>query len=892
MQQETVLNHTDVTVNETLENNSIVEIPMATSSEAPIDIQPVEEGSQNNLPLAESSPTDEDLHSQSDLEDEDVDNNTDVLETNDDESILIEENESSNDNTDDWFNAVDQIKSTLNLFHPGEAFEIVALDSNQDRFFFNIFTDVDKALPVLTEKNAEGFNIFMNLNPIQVWDGITPYIDKSMLYTTSATRRAANSGDVTKMAFLTVDIDPVRVGQNKVCSSTEEELRNAYDVAKKIQKYTNTILGFPKPFKACSGNGWHLVWKIDLPANKQSEKLVKNCLLALANKFNTDKALVDTSLFTSFHLIKLYGTVACKGKDTEERPWRVSFAKEFPATMPALSKQQLKDLAIQAPTDRETVKMLSTAANSSERSRYYSKKEKEKSEAETFFNQFLMNSISFLGEDDNEAYVMLAPKGDRQRVFKIESTDFTDMLQYSYQQATGNYMPKMGFEDSIDMLLINTRIAGIKKKIFTRIAQVGQAIYINMANAQKEVIKINCCDIRVLKQKDLTFYDPAFIVTKTMKPQIAPNLSVTRTFEEIVAPYFNSIYEPHRILFIVTLISWFWINQPRAIIMLSGAAGTGKSTVTKLIQDLIDPTSLTCGDLPNTKRDLAICLSKAYFSAFDNISNIPKGISDTLCRAINVGSITQRKLCTDSDTYTAAFSSALLLNGIGCFCTHQDLLHRSLYIKTKSISETERICESDLKEKLAQDLPDLLGAMYKIVQKTLEVAPGIRSKEKPRMADFYILGLAISKAIWGDSEVFRQAYMENIKDAFEDFIEENVLASAIRDYVDSWADDVTFVKKLPEELYNSLCRTLDANNVSIATSKFPGSASALSKGLADIETALSSIGISVTRNPKSNGKRSITLTRKYTPQNKTSVKKNRAAEYKQTRDLLADDDED
>ncbi|MBQ5370486.1 MAG: hypothetical protein IIU50_02900, partial [Bacteroidaceae bacterium] len=81
------------------------------------------------------------------------------------------------------------------------------------------------------------------------------------------------------------------------------------------------------------------------------------------------------SLFTSFHLIKLYGTVACKGKDTEERPWRVSFAKEFPATMPALSKQQLKDLAIQAPTDRETVKMLSTAANSSERSRYYSKKE-------------------------------------------------------------------------------------------------------------------------------------------------------------------------------------------------------------------------------------------------------------------------------------------------------------------------------------------------------------------------------------------------------------------------------------------------------------------------------------------------------------------------------------
>lgn len=883
-----VVNLADVTTQETLEATSIVETPMETSFETSVNPQLAEEGNQTTLPLNEASAFNNDEESSPNEED---DSNV-AVENDNVVSFAADEDEVNEDASEYLLNPVDQIKNTLNLFHPGEAFEIMALDSNRERCCFNVFTDVEKALPVLMEKNNEGFNIFMNLNPIKVWDGVTPYINKSMLYPASATRRAANSGDVEKMAFFAVDIDPLRVGQTKVCSATEEELLDALNVANKIKKYTNTVLGFPKPFKACSGNGWHLVWKIDLPANKQSERLVKNCLLALANKFNTDKALVDTSLHTSFHLIKLYGTVACKGKDTEERPWRLSFAKKFPETMPILTKQQLKDLASQAPTDRETVKMLSSSTNSSERSSYYSKKEKEKSEAEKFFKQFLTNAISFLGEDDNEAYVMLAPKGDRQRVFKIESTDFTDILQYSYHEETGMYMPKMGFEDSIDMLLINTRIAGIKKKIYTRIAQVGQAIYINMANAQKEVIKINCCDIRVLKQKDLSFNDPAFIVTKTMKPQITPNLSVTRTFEEIVAPYFNSICEPHRILFIVTLISWFWINQPRAIIMLSGAAGTGKSTVTKLIQDLIDPTSLQCGDLPNTKRDLAICLSKAYFSAFDNISNISKGISDTLCRAINVGSITQRKLCTDGDTFTAAFSSALLLNGIGCFCTHQDLLHRSLYIKTKTISQTERICEKELKEKLAKDLPDMLGAMYKIVQKTLEVAPSIRSNEKPRMADFFILGLAISKAIWGDSEIFRQAYMENIKDAFEDFIEENVLASAIRDYVDSWADDVTFVKKLPEQLYNDLCRTLDANNVSIATSKFPGSASALSKGLADVETALSSIGITFTRNPKSNGKRSITVSRNYTPQNKTTVKKVRSAEHKQNINLLLDDDEE
>ena len=257
-------------------------------------------------------------------------------------------------------------------------------------------------------------------------------------------------------------------------------------------------------------------------------------------------------------------------------------------------------------------------------------------------------------------------------------------------------------------------------------------------------------------------------------------------------------------------------------------------------------------------------MSKAYFSAFDNISNISKSLSDTLCRAINTGTITQRKLCTDGETFTAAFSSALLLNGIGFFCTHQDLLHRSLIIKTKNISETERTSENELKARLIQDLPDLLGAMYKIVQKTLEVIPETKSSEKPRMADFYVLGLAISKAIWGKEEKFRNAYMDNIQESFDDFIDQNILASAIREYAYSFPEDAPWVRKQPEEIYSCLCDILESNNISIATSKFPNSVSAMSKAIADVETALSSIGIFITKNPKSNGKRSWTIERKYT----------------------------
>src|SRR5256885_985310 len=79
-------------------------------------------------------------------------------------------------------------------------------------------------------------------------------------------------------------------------------------------------LSGPDPMYADSGNGYHLLYPVDLPAKDGG--LVKAVLRSLAGRFDEEGVKVDTTVFNAARLTKLYGTRACKGENTLERPHR------------------------------------------------------------------------------------------------------------------------------------------------------------------------------------------------------------------------------------------------------------------------------------------------------------------------------------------------------------------------------------------------------------------------------------------------------------------------------------------------------------------------------------------------------------------------------------------
>jgi hypothetical protein len=156
--------------------------------------------------------------------------------------------------------------------------------------------------------------------------------------------QAAKDDDVLARRWLLVDVDPNRAIADT--SATDQEKQTARDVIGRIKVYL-TGQGWPEPVVADSGNGYHLLYRIDLGSDNGS--LVERILKSLSRQFSTDDAKVDTQVFNPSRLLKAYGTMARKGQHTPERPHRRSSVLSVPDSINIVPIKLLQELAATAP---------------------------------------------------------------------------------------------------------------------------------------------------------------------------------------------------------------------------------------------------------------------------------------------------------------------------------------------------------------------------------------------------------------------------------------------------------------------------------------------------------------------------------------------------------------
>jgi hypothetical protein len=145
----------------------------------------------------------------------------------------------------------------------------------------------------------------------------------------------ATTGDSDAIAYrwLPVDLDPVRPSG---ISASDAELKAALELREIVSEWMVKELAFPRPIKAVSGNGGHLLFRLpDMPPNKESRNFVKGTLEGLAQRFNSDQVKVDTGVDNPARVWKLYGTTARKGDEVppglkrEGRPFRMAYIDEL-----------------------------------------------------------------------------------------------------------------------------------------------------------------------------------------------------------------------------------------------------------------------------------------------------------------------------------------------------------------------------------------------------------------------------------------------------------------------------------------------------------------------------------------------------------------------------------
>ena len=152
-----------------------------------------------------------------------------------------------------------------------------------------------------------------------------------------------NDNDIIRRRWVLCDFDPVRKsGTNSSNDEFELAHRKAQDVFRFLQNR-----GFSEPVICKSGNGWHLLYHIDEDVSDDNTEIIRNFFKYMGSQFTDDKVDFDEKNFNAARVCKLYGTVAKKGANLDDRPWRMSeivFVPEEIKTTPIEKFKELADL--------------------------------------------------------------------------------------------------------------------------------------------------------------------------------------------------------------------------------------------------------------------------------------------------------------------------------------------------------------------------------------------------------------------------------------------------------------------------------------------------------------------------------------------------------------------
>jgi hypothetical protein len=167
----------------------------------------------------------------------------------------------------------------------------------------------------VTSINTDAPGIYITLNPIN-----PALLNRCANRMEWFAQLSSTDSEVVRRRWLPLDFDPKRPAG---VSSTNEEHEAALLRAREVREWLSEQ-GWPEPIFADSGNGAHLLYRIDMPNDAVSGTLVAETIRAVAAVWTDDMVSVDQTVHNAARIWKLYGTVSAKGDDTPTRPWRVS----------------------------------------------------------------------------------------------------------------------------------------------------------------------------------------------------------------------------------------------------------------------------------------------------------------------------------------------------------------------------------------------------------------------------------------------------------------------------------------------------------------------------------------------------------------------------------------
>lgn len=389
---------------------------------------------------------------------------------------------------------------------------------------------------------------------------------------------------------------------------------------------------------------------------------------------------------------------------------------------------------------------------------------------------------------------------------RVASAPFREMLTLRFYEARNAGLSGQALAEGVALASARALASGVTRRPWRRWAAHGGAIYLDLGGGdplgERGAVHITRDGWRIVEADAVPV---AFLRAPDAVPMPRPDVDAAKA-EDLRA----FVHAEGDDLALV----WGWLlcaarpfeeGGAYPIAFLHGEQGSGKSSATRALQALVDPSSLTGRALPREERDLFVTAAARHLLAFDNVSSLTDGFSDSFARIATGGAFTSRALHTDGDEASFVATKPLLMNGIPSgLLGRPDLAERALAIELRPIAERRQ--EQDMRAAFEAARPGLLGLLCDGLAAALRRSGEVRLEKLPRMADACLWAEAGAEGLGIAAGTIARGWHENREAADRDALATDDMARAVVALLaEREAEGRAEWSGEPAELYRLLC---------------------------------------------------------------------------------------
>jgi hypothetical protein len=383
----------------------------------------------------------------------------------------------------------------------------------------------------------------------------------------------------------------------------------------------------------------------------------------------------------------------------------------------------------------------------------------------------LFDDMELWHTPDGRPYTSIK-RGTHWETFALGGSAFKQLLAHEEFKSTGKSPPKARLDDMTRQMVGQALYEGAQRPVFTRIGEHGAGYVLDLGATNWSTAEITASG-----WKNRNGREPRFKRAPSMSalPQPVPGTGAINLLRQFVNAGSDQDFQ----LMVGWLLGSLRPSGPYPMLILTGEQGSAKSTTSKVLRSLVDPSTLATRSFPTDERDLVIAAQGAHVLAFDNLSRVKPAMADALCRISTGGGFATRRLHSDDDEVLFDATRPCILNGIPDLAERADLADRAIMLTLPTISETNRAFEGDFWEAFKEAQPRILAGLLDAMSCAMARVDSVTLSERPRMADFARWVTAAEPALEWTQGAFMSAYSANRQESAETALDNNNVAAAV-----------------------------------------------------------------------------------------------------------------